>query len=293
MPQLPESLRTFFDTLHRMNAASALDILLIAVLIYAVLVWLKGSSGMTLVRGAAIVVVTGLVVGSLLNLTVVTWLLRNSVPALLVAVPIVFQPELRRALERLGRTRVASRRGRAPSEPALAAVTDACVEMSALRLGALIVLERDTGLDDYVRTGTTLDATPNSQLLVNLFWRNSPLHDGAVVLQGSRVAAAGCTLPLSEAVLPYHLGTRHRAALGLAERTDALVIVVSEETGSISLAVNGQLTSGFDDDRLRTALRNLAGQADTAPLHFPRVAEPHYDPGQVRGWRLPRSGRRH
>src|SRR5436305_3387647 len=129
MPQLPDSLRTFFDTLRRIDAASALDILLIAALIYAVLIWLKGSTGMSLVKGAAVVIITGLVLGSLLNLTTVTWLLRNSVPALLVAVPIVFQPELRRALERLGRTRVATRRGLRASDVTLGVLVEASQDL--------------------------------------------------------------------------------------------------------------------------------------------------------------------
>jgi diadenylate cyclase len=262
MPQAPESLKTFFDTLHRMDAVSVVDILLIAVVIFVALLWLKGSSGMSLVRGAAVFIVAGIVLGSLLNLTVVNWLLRNSVPALLVAVPIVFQPEIRRALERVGRTRVAARRSRRASAPMLAALNEACHALSARRLGALIVVERETGLDDYLRSGTIVDAIPTVHLIVNLFWRNAPLHDGAVILREGRVMAAGCTLPLSDAVLPGNMGTRHRAALGISERTDAVVVVVSEETGAVSVAVNGQLFSGLDADRLRTLLQQLAGQSD-------------------------------
>ena len=159
MPQPPESVKTFIDTLLRIDPVSAIDILLIAAIIYAVLVWLKGSTGMSLVRGAAFVILVGLVAGSLLNLTVVNWLLRNSVPALLVAVPIVFQPEIRRALERLGRTRVASRRSRRASDVVLGALVQASAELAMRRLGALIVIERETGLDDYIRTGISVSYT--------------------------------------------------------------------------------------------------------------------------------------
>jgi len=273
MPQLPESLQTYADTLRRIDAASAVDILLIAMMIFGVLVWLKGSTGMSLVRGTAFMIVAGLLLGSLLNLTAVNWLLRNSVPALLVAVPIVFQPEIRRALERVGRTRVAARRSRRATQIVLSVLSDAALELSARRLGALIIVERETGLDDYIGTGVAVDALPSKALVVNLFWRNSPLHDGALVLRENRLIAAGCTLPLSEAPLPAHLGTRHRAALGISERTDAVVLVVSEETGSISVAVNGQFLVDLDGDRLMTLLHSLTGQAYASPLRLFPSAE--------------------
>jgi len=277
MPQPPESVKTFIDTLLRIDPVSAIDILLIAAIIYAVLVWLKGSTGMSLVRGAAFVILVGLVAGSLLNLTVVNWLLRNSVPALLVAVPIVFQPEIRRALERLGRTRVASRRSRRASDVVLGALVQASAELAMRRLGALIVIERKTGLDDYIRTGILIEGIPTAALVENLFWRNSPLHDGAVIVRENRLIAAACTLPLSESPMPGHLGTRHRAALGLSERTDAIVVVVSEESGSISLVVDGQLIGGLDADGLRALLRNLIGQSVDEPLRLIRSHDRAYE----------------
>ena len=277
MPQPPESVKTFIDTLLRIDPVSAIDILLIAAIIYAVLVWLKGSTGMSLVRGAAFVILVGLVAGSLLNLTVVNWLLRNSVPALLVAVPIVFQPEIRRALERLGRTRVASRRSRRASDVVLGALVQASAELAMRRLGALIVIERKTGLDDYIRTGILIEGIPTAALVENLFWRNSPLHDGAVIVRENRLIAAACTLPLSESPMPGHLGTRHRAALGLSERTDAIVVVVSEESGSISLAVDGQLIGGLDADGLRALLRNLIGRSVDEPLRLIRSHDRAYE----------------
>jgi len=274
MPRPPESVSTFLDTLQRLNAAGVVDIVLIAGLIFGVLLWLKGTSGMSLVRGAAFIIIAGIVLGTLLNLTVVTWVLRNSVPALLVAVPIVFQPEIRRALERVGRTRVATRRNRRASEPVLAALAEACNGLSARRLGALIVVERETGLDEYIRSGVVVDALPTVDLIINIFWRNSPLHDGAMVVRESRIIAAGCTLPLSEANLPGHLGTRHRAALGLSERTDAVVLVVSEETGAISIAFNGQFITGLDaPERLRAVLHQFAGQQESGSLRVLRPGE--------------------
>ncbi len=272
MPQAPESFRTFLDTLRRVDFASAVDIALIAVMIFAILLWLKGSSGMSLVKGAALIIIAGVVLGSLLDLTVVNWLLRNSVPALLVAVPIVFQPEIRRALDRLGRTRVATRRTQRASERVIETLCTATTELSNRRLGALVVIERETGLDDYIRTGTPMDATPTVRLLVNLFWKNAPLHDGAVVVRENRIAAAACILPLADPSSGGHLGTRHRAALGLSERTDALIVVVSEETGSVSIAVNGQLLRTRDVESLHRALLGHTGLAERNPLPFAQPA---------------------
>ncbi|MHB8574148.1 MAG: diadenylate cyclase CdaA [Dehalococcoidia bacterium] len=277
MPQAPESIRTYLDTLRHVSLPGVVDILLIALMLYAVLLWLKGTTGMSLVRGAAVVIVAGIALGSLLNLTVVNWVLANSVPALLVAVPIVFQPEIRRALERLGRARVAARRRSRASERLLATLAQAAVELSGMRLGGLVVIERETGLDDYMLSGTPVDAVVSAQLVVNLFWRNAPLHDGAVIVRENRIAAAGCTLPLSEAALPGHLGTRHRAALGISERTDAVVIVVSEETGGVSIVVNGQFMQGLDEERLLMSLRSLTGQTEAPPLRLIRDRDGAYE----------------
>jgi diadenylate cyclase len=145
------------------------------------------------------------------------------------------------------------------------------------RLGALIVIERETGLDDYIRTGISIEGVPTAALVENLFWRNSPLHDGAVIVRENRLTAAACTLPLSESPLPGHPGTRHRAALGLSERTDAIVVVVSEESGSISLVVDGQLIGDLDADRLRALLRNLIGQVADEPLRLVRSHDGAYE----------------
>lgn len=266
MSHLPGSLQTFVDALRDNHRPSnVVDILLIALVIYAALVWLRGTTGMTLVKGAAFVIGAGVLLGTLLNLTVVTWLLQNSIPAVLIGIPIIFQPEIRRGLERLGRTRVASRRPRRASDQVLADLGSAATDMSRVRTGALIVVERETGLDDYMRTGTLTDAAPSVPLIVNVFWRNSPLHDGAMILRDNRVAAAGCTLPLSEAHIDSHYGTRHRAALGLSERTDAVVLVVSEETGDITIAVNGAFITHLDGDRLRSTLASLTDGHATAP----------------------------
>jgi|GEM_PF-75559 len=272
MPQLPEPLQTLIETLRDYHRPSdLLDVLLIALVIFCALLWLKGSTGMSLVKGAAIVIVTAIALGALFHLRVVSWILQNSVPALLVGVPIVFQPEIRRGLERLGRTRVAARRSNHASDQVLDVLAQAALEMAHTRTGALIVVERATGLDDYLRTGTALDALPSVPLLINVFWRNSPLHDGAMILRENRVAAAACTLPLSEAELDGHYGTRHRAALGLSERTDAVVLVVSEETGAITIAVNGTFMTGLDRDNLRPTLASLLQREEPGVVTRPSL----------------------
>ncbi|MGI8553131.1 MAG: diadenylate cyclase CdaA [Dehalococcoidia bacterium] len=262
---MPEYFHSFVDTFRRIDARSLLDIILIAAVIYWSLLWLRGTSAMSLLRGVAIVVAVAALLGGLFDLTVVNWLLRNSLTALLVALPIIFQPEIRRALERVGRTGMRSWRGHAPSEGMANAITAAALELAKLRHGALIILEGETGLEDFVATGVRLDAVPSVPLLRSIFYVNSAMHDGAVIIRGGRISAASCTLPLSEAGGRGHSGTRHRAALGISERTDALAVVVSEETGGISIAANGRLIGPLDEDRLDVLLNGFIQQPSGPP----------------------------
>ncbi|MDP2950664.1 MAG: diadenylate cyclase CdaA [Chloroflexota bacterium] len=249
------------DALGQFQPASVVDILIIAAIVYVALLLMRGTTAVYLMRGIVILLAVAFILVRLFELTVLDWLVRNSFPALLIAIPIIFQPEIRRFLERLGRT---GRLGRAllPSyDSVLDAVIEASDNLSQRRHGALMVLERDTGLEDYADTGVRLDATPSVELLEGLFYPNSPLHDGAVVLRYNRVVAAACTLPLSERLDRGHIGTRHRAALGISERTDAVAIVVSEETGDISVAANGRMISRLEKARLRAILRSLFSAA--------------------------------
>lgn len=269
---MAEFLRSSTTTLLRFDLSSLLDVLLISAVIYWLLVWLRGTSAMSLLRGVAIVVAAAIALGNLFDLTVVNWLLRNSLTAVLVAIPIIFQPELRRALERVGRTGMRSWRGRVAREGLHAVVATAARQCSELRHGALIVLERETGLEDYVDTGLRLEAIPSVPLLASIFYINSPLHDGAVILRQGKIAAAGCTLPLAEPDARAPLGTRHRAALGISERTDAMAVVVSEETGEVSLATNGRLLRGIDRDKLVQMLdRGIASAASLIPVPAEQV----------------------
>jgi uncharacterized protein (TIGR00159 family) len=211
-------------------------------------------------RGILVLVVAGAVLANTLQLTVLGWLILHSVPVLLIAIPVIFQPELRKLLEQLGRT---SRIINHPLASLAAPVADqtvsqivlACEHLADQMFGALLVIERKTGLQDYVDSGTRLEATVSSELLEAIFYKNSALHDGAVIIQGDRVVAAKCVLPLSENVgSNAHMGTRHRAAVGITEVTDAISVVVSEETGKISLATNGKLVRGISGERLRHML---------------------------------------
>jgi diadenylate cyclase len=256
---MPDALRSFVETLRTIDARDAVDIALLTVCIWWMLLLVRGTSAMTLLRGAAIVLIGAFALANVFDLTVLNWLLRNALTGLLLGMLIIFQPEIRRALERVGRTGLRAVRGRGGYEGVIEVIARAGEDMAGRRHGALIVLERETGLEEYIRTGRRIDAETSRELIEGIFYRNSPLHDGAAVLRGDRIVAAACTLPLSEARLPQHLGTRHRAALGISERTDAVAIVVSEETGEIAVAADGKLLSRLDGDGLRRTLHTLVG----------------------------------
>ena len=256
---MPDALRSFVDTLRTIDARDAVDIALLTVCIWWMLLLVRGTSAMTLLRGAAIVLIGAFALANVFDLTVLNWLLRNALTGLLLGMLIIFQPEIRRALERVGRTGMRAVRGRGGYEGVVDVLARAGEDMARRRHGALIVLERETGLEEYIRTGRRIDAETSEELIEGIFYRNSPLHDGAAVLRGDRIVAAACTLPLSEARLPQQYGTRHRAALGISERTDAVAIVVSEETGEIAVAADGRLLSHLDGDGLRRTLHLLVG----------------------------------
>jgi uncharacterized protein (TIGR00159 family) len=230
------------------------------------LLWvLQGTRATQLLRGAAIFLIGAILLARTLDLRALGWLIDNMWPAVIVAIPIVFQPELRRALEQLGHTGTWLR----TSLPAGSDVTTmsstidevvrAAAQLSRLRYGALMVLERETGLQDYADRGVAIDALVSRQLLVTIFFPNSPLHDAAVLIRGDRLVAGSVVLPLSENISPMsNLGTRHRAGIGVTEDSDALAIIVSEETGQISVAHHGRLIRNLDQDRLRRVLRTLS-----------------------------------
>lgn len=254
---MTDLLQVLTDTLRRLNLQSLLDILIIAGLFYWLLLLLRRTTAMALLRGAAIVFIVAFIFGRLLDLRVLNWLVRNSLTGLLIATPIIFQPELRRALERLGRTTAHSFLARPYYRRVVDVIAEVSGRLAGQRVGALIVIERETGLEAYLDTGTRLEALISSPLLEAIFQHGSPLHDGAVIIRGDRIVAASCMLPLSERAVPGHVGARHRAALGITEQTDALSVLISEETGEIGLAANGRLLPTLDVVRLRSFLLGL------------------------------------
>jgi diadenylate cyclase len=247
--------------LSQLDYISVIDILTVALIFYTLFFLVRGTPAVQLLRGIFLVVFAFLILTSVFTrLTALSWLVRNSLPALLVSLPVIFQPELRRGLQRLGRT--AGSMGRPLREESVMRVveevTQAALSLSESRYGALIVLEVTIGLQEYIDTGVPLDAVVSSELLTTTFFPNTPLHDGALVIRSDRVLAAACLLPLSEELLPEHyLGTRHRAAVGITEQSDAVVVVVSEETGIISVAHNGRMIRRLDEKRLRKVLQAL------------------------------------
>jgi len=242
------------------NWQAIIDIVLVTIIIYQLLMLIKGTRAVQLLKGLFVLLIVS-VLSRQLGLKTLTWIVDNVWTMLLVALPVVFQPELRRALEQLGRGKFITMHPNSTTAEEYKKLIDELVRctqvLSQSRIGALIVIEKQTGIQEFIDTGVKIDGVVSSEFLVNIFIPKSPLHDGAVILRGDRVAAAGCFLPLTQdSGLQKDLGTRHRAAIGLSEVSDAIVIIVSEETGVISTAKNGQLSRFLDDKSLRDLLKN-------------------------------------
>lgn len=237
-----------------------LDMAIVAFFLYKMYSVIKNTRAVALLKGL-IVLLMATLVSKWLGLNVINWLLQKSMTVVLVALPVVFQPELRRALEQIGRGRFLRRSdllNEEETELFFDELAKAVAVLSKNKIGALVVIERMTGLSDYIETGIKIDGVVSSEFLINIFIPNTPLHDGAVIIRGNRVMAAGCLLPLTEdRDLNKELGTRHRAAIGITEQSDCVVVVVSEETGTISLARGGQLVRYLDSESLKAQLRPL------------------------------------
>lgn len=256
--RLRDRLNPFVDPLP------LLDIIIVALIFFWLLGVIRGTRAVQLLRGVGILLALSLILSSLLPLNSLSWLLRNVIqPALLVAIPVLFQPELRRALESLGRTndlfgRPFGRANRSELLDTINGVARAAQQLSQQGVGALMVIERETGLQEYADRGVLIDARLAVPLLLNIFYPNSPLHDMAVILRHNRILAANVVLPLSEDIGGQRrFGTRHRAAKGISEQSDAIAVVVSEETGAISLVTDGRMVSYLNEPRLRNMLAGL------------------------------------
>ena len=256
-------LDSFFSAFNQFRTISfidIIDILIVAYIIYRVMKLLKDTSAERLIKGI-IILVGIMLLASMLHLTMISWLLQQALNVGLFAIVVVFQPELRRLLEQIGKGNFSRLivPADAPDEVAsmITATVSACADMSRTKTGALIVFERRERLGEIISTGTMVDAAPSAELIKNIFFKNSPLHDGAMIVRAGRVCAAGCVLPLSgNQSLSRDLGTRHRAAVGMSESADSVLVVVSEETGSISVAIGGMLKRHLSPDMLRKLLEN-------------------------------------
>jgi diadenylate cyclase len=236
----------FMGTIPAPTLSSIVDVFLVTLIFYGILRLFQGTQAVSLLRGILVVVLVATIAAS--RLTAFNWLVRAMLPMILVAIPVIFQPELRRALERLGRTgMLIGRTGRENvAQQVIFEMVIAVESLARERTGALIVMEGETGLEEYIETGERVDAKVSARLLTTIFFPGTPLHDGAAIVRGDQIVAAGCSL-----------GTRHRAAAGITEQNDALAIVVSEETGIISVARNGRIVRRLDGQRLRRVIEGF------------------------------------
>lgn len=272
-----EVIKSFFNkylfgiSLPSINFVDVIEMIIIAVAIYHVIMWVKNTRAWMLAKGIGFLLLFSLI-AILLKMDVILWIFRNAISVGIIALIIVFQPELRSALEQLGRKNVLAGlfSGNTPTDESritddtINALVKASVDMSRSKTGALIVIEKDIMLKDIERSGISIDAVVSSQLLINIFEHNTPLHDGAVIIRDNRVVAATCYLPMSDNLeLSKELGTRHRAAIGVSEVSDSLTIIVSEETGTISLAVGGMLTRNVDGETIKNSINKLMGRSSS------------------------------
>lgn len=254
-----EDLSELLLIFQRLNLLSILDILLVAT-VFGLLLWFtRGTQAATLLRGILLLAVIVAILSSVLQLRAFSWLLRNTLPAIILSIPVIFQPELRRGLDRIGRASTWFGFGTLSEDdpqPQIQAITTAAQRLSDLRYGALIVIEREVGLQEHIDTGIALDSQITPELLQQIFYKDTPLHDGAVIIRGDRIAAAACVLPLSTdtSLTSRQLGLRHRASLGISEVSDAVAVVISEETGVVSVVHNGRMIRRLDANRLRNVL---------------------------------------
>ena len=255
-----------WNVFNRPTIADVLDIFIVAYLIYKLLMLTKETRASAVLKGLVMLIAASWI-SDLLGLTALSWVLQNVVANGAVVLVILFQPELRKALEQIGRGAIRERATGSESAQIVSEITHCMLNLSRRRVGALIVIEQRIGLKDVVETGTTLNSEISSALLENIFEPNTPLHDGAVVIRGNRIMAAACILTLSEGKgISRELGTRHRAAIGITETTDAISLIVSEETGTISVAREGHLTRHLDRAGLEQVLTSIYQQKETGLL---------------------------
>jgi diadenylate cyclase len=260
---LIDNLRFVFE---RLDLFGILDVILVAAIFFVILRWLRDTQALVLLRGVILVIALISLLTSLEVLPAFSWLMRTALPAMLLVIPVIFAPEIRRALERLGRAGAILDGGRATAsseiEETISAVVSATARLSARRHGALIIMQRGDNLDEYIQSGVMMDSDVTPELILQIFYPNTPLHDGAVIVVASKLVSASSVLPLSASGVlskspERQMGLRHRAALGISEVSDAVAVVVSEETGSISVVNAGRMIRRLDAERLENILQAL------------------------------------
>ena len=249
---------------QRLNWLSIVDLALVTMIFFVILLLLRETQAIVLLRGVLLLVVLGSVLSSFDELPAFSWLVQTTLPALVLAIPVIFAPEIRRALERMGRAGLLGlgEKTSSDTEKTISFLVTAAVRLSDRRHGALIVLQRHESLEEYVLTGVGMDARVTPELLLQIFYPHTPLHDGAIIISGARLLAAACVMPLSASGVltrspERQMGLRHRAALGISEVTDAVVVIVSEETGYISIVHGGRMIRRLDSERLENILRTF------------------------------------
>jgi diadenylate cyclase len=284
-----------FFILQRLTLSSVVDLFLVSIIFFAVLVFIRETRAMVLLRGVLLLYILISLLVAIFDLPAFSWLVRNSLPALLVAIPVIFAQEIRRALERLGRAGdfLSTGRPRPEVKDVISAVTHAATRLSERRHGALIVLQRLDSLEEYVETGVPLGADVSPELLLQVFYPNTPLHDGAVIIARRKIIGAACVMPLSSSGVlsespERQMGLRHRAALGTSEISDSVALVVSEETGAISVAFGGRMIHRLGRERLEGVLRAfyrpLQSEStwdDLLARFLPFLSPPQKDPTEV------------
>jgi diadenylate cyclase len=262
--------------IQNITFSNVVDILIVAYILYKLFTLIHETRAEQLIKGLVFVIIV-LKLSELFGLLTLYWLIQNTLTVGLIAIIIIFQPELRKALEHIGRSKILTRKLFDTDEEIEIVVDElviAAVNLSETKTGALVVIEQETGLNDFIESGIVIDARISSALLENIFVENTPLHDGAVVIRRDRIFAAACVLPLTEQAVGKELGTRHRAAVGVTESSDCIAIIVSEETGIISLAINGRITRNYRAEKLKIVLtKALKNNIAVGNTRFKKVKE--------------------
>lgn len=269
-----EDLAGTLNIIKNITIGNVIDILIVAYIFFKIYTLMKETRAMQLIKGLALIMIV-MKLSEIFGLVTLHWIIQNTLTVGLIAIIIIFQPELRKALEHLGRSKFLTRRlfdNEQEIEKVVDEIVKASINLSETRTGALMIIEQETGLSDFIEKGIKIDAEVTSALLENIFVENTPLHDGAVIIRRDRILAAACVLPLTEQELDKELGTRHRASVGMTENSDSIAVIVSEETGNISLSINGRLTRNYTAEKLKNILvKALLHKSTVDTTMFKRV----------------------